>query len=392
MPKPQIAIMTFVHAYNYGAELQCFALQEKLSQLGYDVTVLDLFRPGDDEYKNIQDHHRFDRLFSYNDNKDKKVRLKIVIARWIDYIVSFFYTKRAKKRDRAFREFHNQYTRLSEEKYYNFQSLYDKAHWPYSHFIVGSDQVWNYSLHFSNEPYFLTFVKNGKKISYAASIGHSDMPDKVKELYKKWLSDFDYISLREQQGVSIVKEITHREDVQCVLDPVLLFGKSDWIRILDVKTEKEKYVLLYLLSRSQYSVDLAKSIAKEYSLKVVLITTEIFNPYPGSGINVYYGRSPKDFVYLFANASFVVTNSFHGTAFAVNFNIPFFSTTRADKRYNSRFISLLENCKLSDRLLYEGQEYPRFKDVKDVSFITANTILERDRDKSLSYLLSSIEK
>lgn len=389
----KIGILTFVHAYNYGAELQCFALQQKLSLLGYDVSVLDVYRPGDPEYIYPKNNKRFEPLFSYGGTtkSDAKSKIKIKIAHFVNYFARFIFYRRYKNRKRAFVVFHEQYTRLTNDKFLSYQELYNKSSWPFSHMIVGSDQVWNYTLHFSNEPYFLTFAKGVKKISYAASIGHSNMPSIVADHYKSWLTDFNSLSLREEQGVQLIKEITGRKDVVNVLDPVFLLTKNEWLSSLELPNNNgDNYVIVYLLSRSVFSIKIAKLISKKLNCKVLLITTEMYNQYPGYDIEVLFSKSPKDFVNLFANSKFVVTNSFHGTSFAINFNIPFISTTRKSKRYNSRFESLLGKTRLIDRLLYENSVIPDVSPYININFDKANDEIQKMRDFSLDFLSKSL--
>src|SRR5690606_19862408 len=160
-----IATLTFLHAFNYGAELQAFVLQRKLRNMGYDVTLLDVYRPN----KNPEyiDTGNFRPIFEFKDEKAKTSIKNVIISKYITKFFSFLFPKRDKIRHKRFYTFHEQYSNLSKKRYYNFDSLYEE-NFDFTHFIVGSDQVWNFTNGFSPEPYFLTFVKDAKKISYAA--------------------------------------------------------------------------------------------------------------------------------------------------------------------------------------------------------------------------------
>ena len=165
---------------------------------------------------------------------------------------------------------------MTKRKFYNFDSLY-VADWSlFTHFIVGSDQVWNFENPFSPEPYFLTFVpETAKKISYAASLGHKILPNIVAKKYKQWLANFDSISLREQEGAELISRLL-KKDVKCVLDPTLLLSKQEWYDKFDLVNENvEKYVLVYVLVHSDYSINLAKYIASKLDLKVKLIAVSV---------------------------------------------------------------------------------------------------------------------
>lgn len=390
----KIAITTFVHAYNYGAELQCFALQNKLSRMGYNVSVLDIYRPFDTKYNNGKKTSVvFYKQYEQTGTTSLSRTLKIKAFKLLALLKKIRYNSLYVTRERNFENFHKQYTNLSKQVFTNFSDLYDMFDSSeYTHYIVGSDQVWNFSNRFPLDPYFLTFVKSGKKISYAASIGHQQIPDRLVEYYRERVADFDNISLREKQGESIIKGLTGREDIVTVLDPTLLLTKKEWIEQLEIQTKEEApYIVMYLLSHSTFSIRLAKEIASFTGFKIKLITTDIVSNYHDNEIEFYNGVSPREFVRLFSSASFVVTNSFHGTAFAVNFNKPFFSTTRKDKSYNSRFINLLTKTNLLGHLLYEDETIPELsKDILSTDFSISNEQLSEERKYSLAFLKDAL--
>lgn len=388
----KIAILTFVHAYNYGAELQCFALQYKLRKQSYNVEVLDVYRPNDDEYIHSKEtDKRFSNLFSHTNKSDIIGKFHIYVVNCLEQLFKIIYKEKYKTRKENFSGFHEKYTNLSSKKYYNFNDLYS-GQLDYTHYIVGSDQVWNYSNYFSIEPYLLPFVKNGKKISYAASIGHSEIPDILYDIYKSNLNSFDSISVRESQGAQVLKEVTGREDIKTVLDPTLLLTKEEWCQALSIEINNNKpYVLLYLLSRSTYSIELALKLAARNNWDVIVITPGITPQYNYKNVQYICGASPRKFVELFAGASFVITNSFHGTAFSVNFRVPFISTTRYNKRYNSRFVNLLHITYLENRLVFEDdKDYTIIDTLGKCDFSKSVSVLQDERNASLTFLYNSL--
>lgn len=391
--EPKIAILTYFNAYNYGGDLQCYALQRKLRNMGYDARVLNLARPVDSRYKkNEADTARFKKLYEYSAKSDKKSKLKNTVFRAISSIYSLFISSKIKKRNTSFKSFHKEHIKFSTKQFINFSELYEYADkLDYTHYIVGSDQVWNYTYPFSVEPYFLTFTDKAVKISYAASIGHSDLPEDIADIYKDWLQDFKAISLREQQGEELIKQITNRDDIQTVLDPTFLLSKEEWINGLSIDKPlvEGDYLLVYLLSRSDESLDIAKKIAKMHNYKVVGITSSFLRHKDVKGVDYFVGNSPKDFVNLFAYAKFAVTNSFHGTSFSINFNIPFISTTRRNKRVNSRFINILNKISLPNRLIYEGDNLD-IENLPTIDFSVVNLALETERNKSLEFLNNAL--
>lgn len=384
----KIATLAFVLVNNYGAELQIFALQKKLKILEYDVTVLNVRRPNDSGYVTYPGNSNFKPL---SDNSHSVNKRNILLAKLITKIFNMFFYRRLKKRSKIFHDFHSKYTNLSFDTYVNFEQLYT-SELPYTHYIVGSDQVWNYSYRFSVEPYFLTFAnKNTIKISYAASVGHADFPQSVAMKYKEWLQDFTAISIREREGAKLISDLLGKECPN-VLDPTLLLSRDEWLESLEIKTGemKKPYVLVYLLDKSFYSIELAKKIAAKLNAEVKVIVPNTWSLYSFiRGITSLYNVGPREFVTLFSEASFVVTNSFHGTAFSVNFNIPFFSTTRRIKSTNSRFLSLLSASNLIDRLIYEEKNEISEKDL-NVDFSSANIFINEEKQKSVDFLLKAI--
>lgn len=384
----KVGILTFIHTNNYGANLQCFALQHTIQSMGYDVEVIDLYRPVDKGYESCKnDKVQFSGIYKYHSLKDYRSKLNKCIAS----VIYRFFVKHKQLNDKqnGFVSFHKQYIQFSNEKYLNFSQIYKNfPQCKYSHLITGSDQVWNYSTDFSKEPFFLTFATNSKKISYAASVGHSNLPPVVKQKYAKWLKDFAAISVREESAVTAISEITEKP-VSRVLDPTFLLDKEEWLRLLSINTSDSKgYVLVYMLSLSEEVISYAKSVAKLLDCKVKIITNR---PYYKSFDDCEFLRTedPRGFVELYCNALFVVTNSFHGTAFAINFNIPFVTIDKQRGRLNSRKQNLLDLFGLSDRYICEGDEHEPMKLI-NCDFRNANLILKGERKKSESFLKEAL--
>ena len=224
----------------------------------------------------------------------------------------------------------------------------------YTHYIVGSDQVWNFEYPFPLDPYFLSFVKNGKKIAYAASIGHSKLPERLKDYYRKHLQTFDAISMRELQGSAIVSKLLGKP-VETMPDPTILITPEEWRKIFDIEDKPNGTAVIYLRSYRPYAIELAKEMAHRYRLKkIIYITTEVKYPFKDPEVECRFDVSAPEFVSLFANASFVITNSFHGTAFAVNLGKRFFTVVNDRMKTSSRFYSLLEQTGLLERICKEG--------------------------------------
>lgn len=386
----KIGILTFIHTRNFGANLQCFALQHTLESLGYDAEVINLYRPVDKGYVPCDnDKIRFGGIYRYHSLKDYRSKINKLIVPLINRILG-----RHKKNNEnldGFLSFQEEFIHFSSEEYRNFTQLYTEfPQNKYSHLITGSDQVWNYSTSFSKEPFFLTFSNSSKtlKISYAASLGHSNLPNEVQKKYKEWLNDFVAISVREESAVAAITPLTDKK-VFRVLDPTLLIEKKEWLRSLSINTtESEGYVLVYMLSLSEHVISFARSVAKTLKCSVKIITSR---PYFKSFDDCEFLRSenPRSFVELYSKALFVVTNSFHGTAFAINFNVPFVTIDKKESRLNSRKQCLLELFKLGNRYALEDESLSSDYYI-NCDFSEANRILEIERNKSVLFLKETL--
>ncbi len=383
----KIAVLTFFKAENYGGDLQAYALQKKLKMIGYDVEVLHQLCPFHKEYIKS---NSFKPIIELQDRVSRKGKINTNISKLISKIASLFFWKRNQKRINRFLKFDLEFIKPTLKIFYNFDILY-KEDLEFDIFITGSDQVWNYTNGFSPEPFFLTFAKEGKrKIAYAASIGHTTIPEEIQGKYAEWFNSLDFISTREVQAENLVKEISDKDAIT-VLDPIFLLKKEDWLSNLNIKeTVKDKYLLIYSLAESTYIFSLALHIAKKKNLKILNIIPNCWTTSHYNNVKNIFDAGPIEFVQLFANASFVLTNSFHGTSFSINFNIPFFALPRKNKKNNSRFINILDKTKLSSRLIYDGSNFPVDEEF-NLSFNECNEILEVERLKSLNFLISSIE-
>lgn len=379
----KVGIITIARVNNYGAELQAYATQEALRKQGYDAEIIDyLF------YKN-KGHKR-----TKASRPTFKMPLKKHLAEWL-------YPKRARLkallqrnklmevRAKNFEKFHQANTHFSKT-YHSYDELLN-AQQEYEAYIVGSDQVWNPGVYSSLDPYFLKFAPKGKrKLSYASSIGLSELPAHTHSYYHEALNGLDAISVREEQAVDLVKQVSGK-DAQWVLDPTLLLNAEEWQKVAKMpQGMPQKYILLYELTPCPYLKTLAKHIAEIKGCKVVRITKDANREEPDDEVINVMDAGPAEFLGLFHNAEFVVTNSFHGTAFSINFNRPFYVVTPARKKNNSRQQSILQLFGLTDRLLLEDTPLSD-EERLPIQFEQVNAKLEEQRQLSMNYLTSNID-
>lgn len=209
-------------------------------------------------------------------------------------------------------------------------------------YLTGSDQVWNPDFVGEDTSYLLGWVNDEvKKISYSSSFGLDDLNNHYTEIYRKYLKKFSHISVREESKL-VRKIIGH--DCNVVLDPTLLLPKDNWLNFFNSKPLiKGKYILCYLLSYRcnpfPYAYKLINYIKKITGYKVVLLDADAINILKGYKIIANCGC--EEFLNLFYNAEFIITSSFHGTAFSLNFEKPFISIIDDNNKLDNRITSII---------------------------------------------------
>lgn len=373
----KVGILTILNVNNYGAELQCCALYRKLQQLGYDAEVINyLF--------GIHPEHVFDGEKRTVPIPLKQL-IKVKLLPVVQNMFCMFHQKNKRLRIKRFDEFHAKYNHLTSTVYPSVKSLYE-AKFNYDVLCIGSDQVWNYMKGYSLEPFFACFDKNNtKKITYASSIGLSSLSVEAEQVFKKELASFAYISVREQQASEILEKLLNRK-IDVVLDPTLILNKQEWIEVAKYDMcPKEKYLLVYIVTIKpcDYVLTLARHIAKQRNLKIVRICRDAYPEHSGSDVEEILTAGPSDFVGLFSKAEFVVTNSFHGTVFSINFSKPFYSVIKSHHSTNSRLTSILKKLGLEDRIVPVGSQLPM---ISDIDFSDPSAKLEAERKLSIEYI------
>lgn len=357
----KVGIFTFHRALNYGAVLQAYALQQTLLKLPVEAEIIDYWCPW------IEKQYR--SLLGTGTKKDRvKHLLKVAQSRIIGRKFSGFSERRLVLSKRYFR---------SRKDLTKIESMYD-------FFVVGSDQVWNSFLTDSDETYLLNFVSdNQKKVSYAASFGLSKLPEPWKSRCQVLLKSFSALSVRERQGADIIHDLTGRE-ARVHIDPVMLLSAEEWKRIA-APIPDENYILVYLMGRSRTIIQFIKDLAKQTGCGVILFGSGLRRP-----VRAKYIRTgcPEEFLGYLAKARYVVTNSFHGTAFSILFHKDFFVEMLPEpSKANSRLEQILTLFGLSGRLIRSGicNDLQRKPDYDAV-----NKILKKEREKSIHYLKNAL--
>ena len=272
----------------------------------------------------------------------------------------------------------------------SFPELHDLNE-TYDAFICGSDQIWS-PVFFDNK-YFLDFVDNpNKMIAYAPSMGASKIENPfVREKMKSLISRFNHLSIREGQGAKIIKELTG-QDAKVVLDPTLLLNAEEWnLYIKEAELEKiqGKYIICYFLGEAEKYMNYVKELSKKMGVPYYVIPVTAKQKKLAETVPFEVG--PCEFVSLIKNAEFVVTDSFHGTAFSANYNVPFSVFKRfkdsSSESQNSRVYSFLDMLGLGSRLV----DYKKnVGNVLECDFSVTNEKLLEKREESLQYLKNSL--
>lgn len=387
----KIGIVTFVKCDNYGAELQAYALQWKLNQLGYDAELIDLQKIEKDLASNASSilpaiKNRF-KVYGW---KAPFEIGKLVVDVLQRKLAAKKNESNAEEKHKLFLDFFDKFIRHSN-RYYTIEEIRQATDLPYDVYIAGSDQIWNYMHNDNLDVYFLEFAKKfgARRISYAASISAASIPVKYQDEYRKLLKNIQYLSVRELHGAKLIKELAGR-DVEVVLDPTLLITSEEWLNnVAKNPLSGDKYVLVYTLSGSKYIQELCENIAGRLGCKVVNMKINFRKDNSGK-ITDLFDLGPQEWVGLISGASYVVTDSFHGTAFSINFNKPFTTLVNPVSNMNSRVLSILKIMGLEDRIIYDNGTRQMPKELC-VDYTEVNKRMEEWRDKSLSFIKKSLD-
>lgn len=338
----KVCTITCHDVYNQGASLQALALATYLDKIGCETKIIDYKPEYSNTYYNLGKvaNPRFDRPF---------LKQAYLLAKMPRRLVSIFF--RAKPFDR----FKNRYLPLTKH-YTTLEQL--KADPPQADvYIAGSDQIWNTFLPNGKDgAFFLEFApEESRKISYAASFATETVDAPYLDFVRDSLKRFDAVSLREASSLPLLESLGRKDGV-AVCDPVFLLPKEEWLEFIAEENHpvsgyrnlkkflEEKYLLVYEAEKSANLDNIAKSVARERGLRIFSVSN-IATPYADKS---FWHASPLDFVRLIAKADYVVSNSFHATAFSLIFHRDFCVVGRQDKS-NSRMYSLLKDIGLKER-------------------------------------------
>ena len=370
-----IGIITIHKINNYGSVLQAYALQKACEDLGYKVEIIDYDFPNE--------------FHADNPYAITGVDNSVNEPRWIKMLFALA----LKKQHKGIAAFVRKYQHLSSGRYQS-PDLISRTPPIYDVYITGSDQLWS-PRHCNGDPTFmLNFAPDGsKKISYAASFGTNSIPPELRNRYQHYLSRYTAISVRENSGAELVHSLISKQ-ADIVLDPTLLLNGQQWNLIAyPHRVIEKKYILCYFLNYSfnafPYADELADYIQKCTGYEIVRVARP---PHRLNCSHTTYkiGASPEDFLALVRDAEIVLTTSFHGTAFAVNYGRPVFSIVKNKGASDSRQSSLLHNLGLSQQIIEIETPFP-VPEASIYDVASEQKILEALRKKSMAYLANALK-
>lgn len=376
-----IGILTMHAIDNFGSYLQTVALHNYLRDSGYNPTVIDYVYPNQLHLKTGKSHLTINNI-----------QPKMTLGLFVDKIrgrLNMLIFKTAKKRLSRFKAFYDKH--ITQTMRYSTPEMLIESTPMFDIYIAGSDQIWNPEFVGDDTSFLLSWVPNDKKkISYSSSFSISEIPSQYKETYKKLLQRFDRLSVREES--SICKELLGH-DVPVTLDPTFLFDKAEWSRYFTNKAIVEGdyifcYILKYKFNPYPYVIDLINYIKKQTGYKVVFIDGP--ESLMEKDWNNIRNIGPAEFLNLIYYSKFVITTSFHGTAFSINFEKDFFSLINDQATLDNRQCSILKKLDLEECLLRNNTPLDKVR-IPSVDYNSKISIIEDARDGSKNYLRDALK-
>ena len=375
MSSNKVLLTTVFSGYNYGSSLQALAGKTILKELGYDCQLVAM--------KSLV--------------KGRDIRLKKLLTILVRSLML-----RGKNGSKSLSIYQNSYNktmigdsaslfiRFSDEylqpNYLSWDGMKKAAKEAVACF-AGSDQIWNSSTMYVDPMYYLRFAPAEKRVALAPSFGRDFVADYNKEKIGKWISEFAYLSVREDSGVKLIKEMTGREAIQLV-DPTLMVDGETWKNILGIDDKESNYILAYFLDKPS---ELARKAITE--LRAALKYEVIAIPYQFDDMSYcdkMVSSGTIEFLDLINNAKCVLTDSFHGTAFSINLHTPFYAFSRAygtAHSQNSRVESILKKVKMQAR--FEPKDV--LVQYDQIDFAYSESVLIEERKNAREYISNALK-
>lgn len=348
----KVGILTFHYSDNYGAVLQAYALRERINRIPGCICDIVNYIPEKYTYSLYQNN--------------EEIRDSLIEKREL------------------FEEFLKEYCGVEEPVISDLQET------DYDVYVVGSDQVWNFD--FADREYLLSSVKEDKiKVAYAASVGISaERAMDYKELFAQYLPSFRALSVREEEHVEFIGEMSEKKCCS-VSDPTLLLRPCDYEKLMAKELLFDKPFLFFFWLRHDHDlmkgVEFANQLARKYDLNIIhsVAGARPYMFHKDGGCMIFEGVDA--FLWYIKNAAFVVTNSYHATLFSVQMNTPFYAFPV--KKMRSRMDMLSQKLGIGERIV-EGYVSPSDMN-DDIDFVKIEEKIETERRHSERFLIQALD-
>ena len=373
----KIGIITVHRLPNWGSALQGYALQKVVESLGFVCECINYSYPNHWHEERGSWKRRIPPL------KTRILRILGLRAPSLQQLVDKFVDSEIKE----------------SREYNTFDDIHNDSP-EYDIYMSGSDQIWNWKTMCADPTYLLDFAPKDKlKIAYSSSFSVNYIPENLKGMYAKCLSEYKSLSVRESNGSRIIKELIGK-DAPVVLDPTLLLNNKQWRELASKARWKqgmpEKYILSYMLGYTfnpkPAMTALLHRLQKRYQCPVIMLGSpndmfdgEIFQMSKSQGIGVY------EFLWLVSHASVVASSSFHGSAFAVNMGVPLLALVEKVDQEDDRIPSFLSSVGLSDNLVTINTDFDNLDKDGSYDVESAQKKLDMQRSKSIQFIKDSIK-
>lgn len=358
----KVAVITRHAITNYGSLLQAVATQRLVENLGYACEVIDYIRE-DETYQN-QERTLLKCKPAFNGSAMKRA-MYLALRQHASV-----------KSGEKFETMRKKYLHLT--RWYSKLSQLEQDKPQADVYMTGSDQVWGPVMDGTyDSAYCLSFTADSDcRIAFAASFGRTKFTQETEAFYKKWLSRYEAIAVREDSAVQLLN--SWGLQAKQVIDPTLMLDSAYWGRLTtDIK---KKYILVYQIHNDKKLDRYAKAAAKRVGLPLVRVSASFHQCVRGGKFK--FCPDIGVFLSYIKNAQCLITDSFHGTAFALNFNTPFVEVLPGET--STRNMSILRLTGLTDRILKDENNVDLA--FKPIDFTHANEVLTEKRKESLSIL------
>lgn len=368
----KIGILTFHKSYNCGSMMQTYALQTTLKKIGKSSEIIDFSNEGQKKLYQVM----------FPNNSVKNIVKNIII---------YPHKKRIEHNNLKYEEFINNNFTVSKSKYTNMSELKDEN---YEAIIAGSDQIWNITIDDADDAYFLPWVKNAKKIAYAPSFGAKNIMENTKDIekYKEYLNDFDYLSIRENNGKKWIKDLINK-DVPVVIDPTLLLDEVDYTKLIKNQLKlPEKFIFYYSPHYENDINDLVNSISRKLKMPVIGFNSKTFfvKMMNIKGFKLPDIEDPSVYLELIKKAEIVITTSFHGTIFSSIFQKKFWVVKNGGMlKSDDRVYTLAKDLDLDDRIIPIKYD-DTFDYDSNKNYDKYKILLSKKRVEAMSYLKNAL--